>query len=63
MTKIRIVGYLHSSKDTMQELGETAGLTGEALANFRYSLYEVAIPMMVDTETGEYEILRAEIKE
>lgn len=61
MAKIRIDGYVHSSKDTMRELGEAAGLTGPALEEFRYALYEVKVPMLVDTETGEYEIVKDEV--
>jgi hypothetical protein len=61
MAKIRIDGYVHSDKETMQDLGERAGLTGEALKQFRYALYEVKVPMLVDTETGEYEIVKNEV--
>jgi hypothetical protein len=61
MAKIRINGYVHSSKESMADLGEEHGLTGKALDKFCYALYEVMIPMMVDTETGEYEIIKDEI--
>ena len=61
MAKIRIVGYVHSSKETMCDLGEENGLQGKALDEFVYALYEVMIPMIVDTETGKYEIIKEEI--
>jgi len=52
--------YLHSDKESNYEKGEELGLTGEALKNFAYALYEVKITLKVDTETGKYEILKAE---
>lgn len=61
MAKIRIVGYLHSSKESMRGLGQEEGLSGKALDEFTYALYEVKVPMLVDTETGEYEIIKDEV--
>lgn len=63
MAKIRIDAYMHSDKSNMIDLGESHGLSDEALDHFRYALYEVKIPLMVDTETGEYEILKDEVKD
>ena len=40
--------YLHSSKESMRDQGETAGLKGKALDNFMYACYEVKIGLEVD---------------
>lgn len=63
MAKIRIDAYLHSEKSSMRELGDEHGLKGKALDKFIYALYEVKIPLIVDTKTGEYEIVKSEISE
>ncbi len=56
MKKI-IKHYLHSDKETNRDIGQEAGLTEEALKEFRYALYEVEFELEVDTETGDYKIL------
>ena len=63
MSKKKITVYLHSSKEEMEDVGVEHGLTGNALKEFQYALYELAVPILVDTETGEYEILKDEIIE
>ena len=60
--KIKHTMYLHSGKDSNYEIGEELGLTGRALDEFCYALYEVAIPVWVDTETGKVEIIQSEVK-
>lgn len=54
---MKIKAYLHSNKESMYLLGEENGLTGEALKNFSYALYELEVELDVDEKTGEYKIL------
>lgn len=63
MAKVKIDVYMHSTKEEMLGIGEEHGLTDPALKEFMYALYEVKIPILVDTETGLYEILKDEISE
>jgi len=58
MKKI-VKAYLHSSKDTMYELGEEIGLKGKALEKFTYALYEVELKLEVESRTGKYKIIEA----
>lgn len=58
MSKIKRTVYLHSSKETMCDYGKEFGLEGEALDNFMYCCYEVAISLEIDTKTGKYKILK-----
>jgi hypothetical protein len=44
---------LHSSKESNLYIGHEAGLSEEALNNFMYALYEIAITVEVDEETGK----------
>jgi hypothetical protein len=59
---IEAKAFLHSSKESMLELGKEIGLTGAALDNFRYALYEVALNLCVDASTGEAEIVAVDGK-
>jgi len=52
-----VKAYLHSSKESMLEIGDEIGLTGKALVKFRYALYEVEFELEVNTETGLAEII------
>ncbi len=49
--------FLHAEKESMWELGEELGLTGEALGRFRYTCYEVELDLEVDEKTGESAIV------
>lgn len=49
--------YLHSDGYQMRMQGEELGLTGEALNAFSYSLYEIAIELEVDEDTGDVTII------
>ncbi len=53
---MNVTAYLHSSKESMYELGEKAGLDGEALHFFTYALCEVRVELEVDKQTGKAEI-------
>jgi len=44
--------YVHSSKESNYDLGETLGLTGEALENFMYTAHEVKLTYEVNPESG-----------
>ncbi len=43
-----ITVYIHGSKESMRDKGETAGLRGNALNFFMYACYEVKIGLEVD---------------
>ncbi len=45
--------YFHGDEDHMREKGESLGLTGEALARFEKTGYEVTMNVWVDLATGE----------
>jgi len=45
-----IKAYLHSTKDEMYWAGKDAGLSKEALENFKHALYEVEFDLEVDDE-------------
>lgn len=53
--------YMHGDKDDAWEYNETQELgfdtQSDAFGEFVYSLYEVALDMEVDTDTGEAKIL------
>lgn len=57
MSKVNHRLYAHGSKPSNYDLGDVLGITGEAANVFAYSLYEVAFDCIVDTETGEIEIV------
>lgn len=56
MAKVRKTTYLHSNKEDMYDIGQSLGLTGSALDQFMYALYEVEFDLEVDTVTGDYTI-------
>jgi phosphoribosyl-AMP cyclohydrolase len=49
---MRVIVYLHASRETMWEKGEALGLTGEALSMFSFACYEVKVDLDVDQNTG-----------
>jgi hypothetical protein len=55
---MKTILYIHSEKETLYEIGEELGLTGEALQNFSYALYEVDFEVDVDEKTGDITILK-----
>jgi len=55
--------YLHSSKDSNNELGEKLGLSEKAMEVFKYALYEVEFDVEIDEENGEVTILAVNGKE
>ena len=64
--KIEVTEYLHARGDSFadwemeqEELGNY-DRDSEAASKLRYRLYEVAVTMEIDLETGEYTILKAE---
>lgn len=59
---IRTTCYLHNDKRMMYAKGVELGLTGKALENFAYALYEVTIPIVVNPVDGSYVILTDEVK-
>ena len=54
---MRATVYLHSSKETMHDIGARAGLQGDALAMFLHALTEVEVEIDVDEITGEATIV------
>ena len=62
--------YLHSSKeDNRETFGKALGLSEDemyedhkVLDKLAYALYEVAFELEVDTETGDYEIMKVDGK-
>lgn len=42
--------YLHASKESNIDLGESLGLKGKALEMFAYACYEVKVEMEVDPD-------------
>ncbi len=50
--------YLHSNKEGNLGLGMDLELSGNALNNFMYALYEVEFEVDVDEVTGEVDILK-----
>lgn len=63
MAKIQLKRYLHSCKEDNYDAilnaleGSDITMSGEALRNFSYALYEVEFTLEVDTETGNYTIV------
>jgi hypothetical protein len=49
--------YVSSTKGNNADIGRSIGLTGEALENFCYACYEVALEVDVDEKTGEATII------
>ncbi len=60
---MKAVAYLHSSKESMYELGQKISLTGEALDKFMYALYEVKFDLEVDPKTGDAKIIGVDGRE
>lgn len=54
--------YLHGNKESNYDKGEELGLTGEALSNFCYALYEVEFEVEVDEATGDTKIISVDGK-
>ena len=54
--------YLHSDKDSMFDKGIQLELSQDALAEFKYALYEVEFEIEVNKDTGKYEILKVDGK-
>ena len=50
--------WLHSSKDTMADIGGELEMSEEAINVFKYALYEVEFELLVDTETGQFDITK-----
>ena len=46
--------YLHSGKESMYDDGSSLGLEGEALHNFMYTGYEVALEGVVHKDSGTF---------
>lgn len=49
--------YVHSSKSNNADIGRSIGLAGEALENFCYACYDVALEVDVDEKTGKATII------
>lgn len=60
---MRIILYLHSSKESAWDAAEKAGLTGEALAMAKYLGYEHKMEYEVDPQTGEGHLISVDGKE
>lgn len=59
--KIPVTLYLHSYKDSNWAAGKKAGIpAGKALENFCYALCEVKFDLLVDRDTGLYEIIKVD---
>lgn len=54
---MKAVAFLHSSKESMYDLGQKIGLVGEPLDKFMYALYEVKFEIEVDPKTGNAKIV------
>lgn len=54
-----VKAFVHGSKECMRELGEQAGLTGEALNQFSYALGELVVCLSIN-EDGSYKIVNVE---
>ena len=50
---INVTFYLHGSKESNYEDGRELGLSDEALDNFVYTCYELAIQLKVNPMTGK----------
>ena len=59
MAIVKKTVYMHSSKEEMGDLGDELGMSDKAMDEFRYALYEVAINLEINTDTGGYKILGA----
>jgi hypothetical protein len=44
--------YVHSSKSNNADIGRKLGLVDDALENFCYACYEVALGVEIDEKTG-----------
>jgi len=58
-----VITYLHSSKESMYDVGQQAGLSEEALKKFIYALYEVKFTLDVNAKTGDATIMAVDGKE
>ena len=54
--------FIHSNKDEMYETGKKLGLTGQALAKFKYALMEIPVDIEVNPLDGSYVIKRVDGK-
>lgn len=54
--------YLHSSKDSNNEIGEELGLSEKAMEGFKYALYDVEFEVDVNEDDGEVTILKVDGK-
>lgn len=54
--------YVHGNKETLWELGEKLGLSGDALSMFRHACDEIKIGLRVDLDTGLAEIVSVDDK-
>lgn len=54
---VKCHAYIHSSKDSMCELGGEIGMADDAFGMFRHALAELKVVMNVNTKTGHYKIL------
>ena len=57
---MRITAYVHSTKESMYDLGKRSGLKGAALDMFMYACLEVKLELEVNEETGEATIIRVD---
>lgn len=62
MDTILTVAYVHSSKETMRELGTRLGLKGQALDYFMFALCEVKLGIEVNDQTGDAVIVSVDGK-
>lgn len=57
MSKVTGKCYLHASKESMWDLGEKLGLTGEALSMFKHGFCEVEVEFEADKTTGDVSLV------
>jgi hypothetical protein len=57
---MEIIVYFHATRDMMAEIGEKAGLHGQALDRFSYALSQVRCVLDVDPGTGEDTLIKVE---
>lgn len=63
MGTILTTAYVHSSKESMTDLGVRLGLKGQALDYFKYACLEVRLGIEVNDETGDAVIISVDGKE
>lgn len=54
--------YLHNSKESNMSLADELGLSEHVIDNFKYALYEVALEVEIDENTGDVKILTCDGK-